>query len=42
MWALAEGNACIVKRSNALLGYNENFRYYEAYEYTNFVHGFND
>jgi len=42
MWGLADGNAGIIKRSNAILGYNENLRYFEAYIYTNFIHGFND
>lgn len=42
MWGLAPGNAGIVKRSNALLGYNSTFTYYEALKYTNFFQGFND
>jgi hypothetical protein len=42
MWGLADGNAAIVKRSNALLGYSRGLRYYEALKYTSFLHGFND
>ncbi|KRX09222.1 hypothetical protein PPERSA_05891 [Pseudocohnilembus persalinus] len=42
MWGLAAGNAGIVRRSNALLGYNSSFTYFEALKYTNFFQGFND
>lgn len=31
MWGLADGNAAIVKRSNALLGYGKIVKYFEAY-----------
>jgi hypothetical protein len=42
MWGLADGNAAIVKRSNALLEYSSKLKYFEAYKYTSFLHGFND
>lgn len=30
MWGLADGNAAIVKRSNSILEYNKELRYFEA------------
>jgi len=41
MWALADGNAGIVKRSNALLNYSSKFTYCESMVYPNFFAGFN-
>jgi len=41
-WMLSEGNAGIVKRSNALINYNEKLMYFEGLAYRNFFHGFND
>lgn len=41
MWALADGNAGIVKRSNALLNYSPKLVYNECMVYDNFFAGFN-
>lgn len=41
MWALADGNAGIVKRSNALLNYSHTFTYQECLVFPNFFAGFN-
>jgi len=41
MWALADGNAGIVKRSNALLNYSSKLVYNECMVYDNFFAGFN-
>lgn len=41
MWALAAGNMNIVKRSNALLNYNDRMIYYEGLKFPGFFYGFN-
>lgn len=38
--ALADGNADVVKRSNALNSYSESFTYKESFVYPNFFFGF--
>lgn len=40
MWGLADGNAGIVKRSNALLNYGDKMTYAESMVYPNFFAGF--
>jgi hypothetical protein len=40
MWFLADGNAAIVKRSAALLNYNDELTYIESNVYPNFIAGY--
>lgn len=40
-FALANGNSCIVKKSNCQLNYGTQVRYYEGLVYPNFFQAFN-